>query len=343
MHMCADVEAEEPELQQAVTPPTAAPEAQERGSAEVLLRSPPPSPDAMADQPDADLLGDAQEAMGTMGLEELPLADQLAQPADIDMEDGADLDALAALSEEAGAAEAIADAGAPDEPSTLAAGVFSQSAAARTGADVTAGAEGGRGLAGATSLELLRETIAQGPGEGRAQPSSGQGASPAPADAAEAPATAPATAPAEAAVTTAAPAAEVPASAPTEAAPSGAVGAAATVRPAAPPAIRAKRSARAPPPPVTVPPPPAAVPPRESRKAGKIRIAKKGRKSGDVPSRGTTPTARAVSEGATGSGVNFICSEGGGPCSGMVCPTTWRSHSRSARTASAGRPLSRLL
>eukprot|EP00892_Ulva_mutabilis_P003949 jgi/Ulvmu1/1926/UM012_0086.1 len=284
------------------------------GSGTLLQPSPPASPVADASQNGDALLEDGPEEMRRLGSLDLPLAEQLAQPADIDMEDAADVDPLAALSDGA-------PAGLP-QPPPPAAGVFAQSGAG-TEAAAAGGAEvdGHGGLTAATSLELLRQNMDHAPGATRAQRDRQAAATSAAARTDHAPPEQSATAPAATAATAAAEAGAPAATAPEPAAPAAAAEAAPA---AAPPAIRAKRSARAPPPPVTVPPPPAAVAPRENRKA-KIRIARRPKKAGGAPAQGTSPTGAAAAApeagvdggGAPGTAVRFICTEGGGPCSGM--------------------------
>lgn len=160
-------------------------------------------------------------------------------------------------------------------------GVFAQ-------ADAAAGGGGGVGLVAATSLDLLRETVSNGAGAQVQQRVSAPAAAGDGADAA-----------------------------PGAVAPAG--GAAGAADGAALPAIRAKRTARAMPPPVTAPLPPATVPPRGSRKS-RLKVVRGKKGDGAAPSAGRN--SAQPNEGGTSSSAHFICTEGGGPCSGMVCPST---------------------
>lgn len=163
-------------------------------------------------------------------------------------------------------------------------GVFAQ-------ADAAPGGARGAGLVAATSLDLLRETVSNG-AEARVQQrvSAPAAAAAAAGDAADA--------------------------APGAVAPAG--GAAGAADGTALPAIRAKRTARAMPPPVTAPPPPATVPPRGSRKS-RLKVVRGKKGDGAAPSAGRS--SAQPNEGGTSSSAHFICTEGGGPCSGMVCPS----------------------
>lgn len=280
-----------------------------RRNAEMLLSSPPPSPEAEPGHASQGMLSD--DAIGDDGMagatsEELPplaetLTEPLTEPGDIEMGDTAALDPIAGLAEEPPLSPPRETG---NEDNTAAApSVFAQ--AAGGGAAVCGHGAAGVTLAAATSLDLLRQTVsasavAHAPTAVDKQAGAAAGDIQPPAAAADTAQDGVAAPPRISAIRP---------------------GTAAAADAGALPGIRTKRTARALPPPITEPPPPAAVAPRGSKKTRLkvVRGSKRKDRDDGAASGSAPPSARADGASAAPDAAHFICTEGGGPCSGMVC------------------------